>query len=89
MNKNENAYMILCICEKFKQVYFFIILLLGMRAVWTFYRSQFFGGNRCNEPLSYVFFVKRQSSVAVFFVCKGRITMEKIKGDIYGRKRIW
>lgn len=32
MNKNENAYMILCICEKFKQVYFFIILLLGMRA---------------------------------------------------------
>lgn len=66
MNKNENAYMILCICEKFKQVYFFIILLLGMRAVWTFYRSQFFGGNRCNEPLSY-FFVKRQSSVAVFF----------------------
>nr|DAS79965.1 MAG TPA: hypothetical protein [Caudoviricetes sp.] len=25
--------------------------------------------NRCNEPLSY-FFVKRQSSVAVFFVCR-------------------
>ena len=62
MNKNENAYMILCICEKFKQVYFFIILLLGMRAVWTFYRSQFFGGNRCNEPLSYIFQL-RQSCV--------------------------
>ena len=65
MNKNENAYMILCICEKFKQVYFFIILLLGMRAGghFTALNSRI---NRCNEPLSY-FFVKRQSSVAVFF----------------------
>ena len=62
MNKNENESMISCICEKFKQVYFFIILLLGMRAVWTFYRSQFFGGNRCNEPLSYIFQL-RQSCV--------------------------
>ena len=41
MNKNENESMISCICEKFKQVLFHKILLLGMRAVWTFYRSQF------------------------------------------------
>nr|DAP55904.1 MAG TPA: hypothetical protein [Caudoviricetes sp.] len=48
--------------KSLKQVYFFIILLLGMRAVWAFYRSQFFGGNRCNEPLSYIFQL-RQSCV--------------------------
>lgn len=32
MNKNENESMISCICEKFKQVLFHKILLLGMRA---------------------------------------------------------
>lgn len=40
------------------------------------FRSQFFGGNRCNEPLK-LFLVKRQSSVAVFFVCRKREGMEK------------
>lgn len=44
-------------------------------------------GNHCNEPLSY-FFRLRQSRLAVFFVCKERITVEKIKGDIYGWKRL-
>nr|DAW63028.1 MAG TPA: hypothetical protein [Caudoviricetes sp.] len=39
--------------KSLKQVYFFIVLLLGSRAVWAFYRSQFFKGNRCNEPQSY------------------------------------
>ena len=57
MNKNENESMISCICEKFKQVLFHKILLLDMRAVWAFYRSQFFGGNRCNEPLK-LFLIK-------------------------------
>ena len=57
--------MIYCIREKFKQVLFHKILLLGMRAGGHFTALNL-RMNRCNEPLSY-FFVKRQSSVAVFF----------------------
>lgn len=47
-------------------ILFHKILLLGMRAGGHF-TALSLRINRCNEPLSYVFFVKRQSSVAVFF----------------------
>ena len=64
--------MLLCICEKFKASILFHNPPFGYESGWAFYRSQFFGGNRCNEPLSY-FFEKGShvwSSVAVFFVCR-------------------
>lgn len=62
MNKNENESMISCICEKFKASILFHNPPFGYESGWAFYRSQFFGGNRCNEPLSYIFQL-RQSCV--------------------------
>ena len=61
MNKNENESMISCICEKFKQVLFHKILLLGVRAGGHFTALNL-RINRCNEPLSYIFQL-RQSCV--------------------------
>nr|DAT54529.1 MAG TPA: hypothetical protein [Caudoviricetes sp.] len=50
-----------------------------MRAGGHFTALSFFGGNRCNEPLK-LFFVKRQSGVAVFFVYVKR-GVEKWEGS--------
>lgn len=54
--KSENASVLLCICEKFKaSILFHMTSFLGFESGWAFYRSQFFGGNRCNEPLKLFF----------------------------------
>ena len=57
MNKNEENKVGSVVCyirEKFKQVLFHKILLLGMRAGGHFTALNL-RINRCNEPLSYIF----------------------------------
>lgn len=70
MNKNENESMISCTCEKFKQVLFHKILLLGMRAGGHFTALNL-RINRCNEPLSYFFRFKTVKIGCLFCMQEG------------------